>query len=414
MSRRWSLRGRLVKRLLLGVSLGWLVALGVAIFVISHEMTELLDETLRQSAHVALAIYDAAEGVADLDLGEGSAIRIQRGGAEIHGAPWPVQAADGAHEVAGWRVLRLSQPGGGLVVEVGQSNEWRLEELWESIEALLILMLPVLGVVLLTVRHSVAAALAPALQFADRLRGRRASDLSAVESQDLPVELEPIPQALNSYLKRIEHYIEAERQFTTNAAHELRTPLATASAQAQLIAAGMADAGAPGRMVRAIDRLGSITERLLQLSRAEAGLEGGASCDLVRVVRMVAAEHPANPPLFDDGDIEAARINMHPDAAALIIGNVVRNAYEHGTGRVSLVLRPGPVLTIRNPVAAGAEFRHDTFTKSATSKGVGLGLTIIQKVAERSGIGLEFAVRQKGPQAEATVRMDFSTCTAPG
>lgn len=45
MSRDWSLRSRLTRRLVLGVSLGWLTGLAIAIFVIAHEMTELLDDS---------------------------------------------------------------------------------------------------------------------------------------------------------------------------------------------------------------------------------------------------------------------------------------------------------------------------------------------------------------------------------
>ena len=57
---------------------------------------------------------------------------------------------------------------------------------------------------------------------------------------------------------------------------------------------------------------------------------------------MIAEQRPA--PAFDDGDLEVAQVAMHPDAAALMIGNVIRNAADHGTGPVRARLRPGPVL----------------------------------------------------------------------
>lgn len=403
MSRTWSLRSRLVRRLLLGVSLGWLVGLAIAIFVISHEMAELLDETLEESARFAMDVSRAAGEMPALAQNERSAIRVTRAGQVSGDAPWSLLTVEGAQDAGGWRVYRLTAPEGDLSVEVGQSNEWREDELLESIEAMLVLMLPVLVIVLFSVRRAVAVALAPALRFADGLRRRQASDLSPVTVSDLPIELAPIPQALNGYLHRIGQYIEAERQFTTNAAHELRTPLATASAQAQLIAAGMSDASAPRRMASAIDRLGSLVERLLQLSRAEAGIGNAGSCDLLQVLRLVLAEQPESVRLFDDRDMEGALIAVHPDAAALIVSNVLRNARDHGTGEVRVSLRPGPVLTVRNNVAANAAFRHAKFEKSAESQGSGLGLSIIRKIAERDHIGLSFTMSD----GVATVELRF-------
>ena len=404
MKRRWSLRGRLVRRLVLGVSLGWLAGMALTVLILSHEMTEFMDDILRDSARVVL------DSVGDLPEAAGSgfsAYRIVTPSGARGDAPWPEQVSDGAHDAAGWHVYRLSRSD-GVAVELGQSEAWRRDELLESIEGLVLLMLPVMGVVLVAVRLTVTGALAPALRFARSFGDRRADDLSPVSPEDLPEELTPIPEALNAYLARIGHYIEAERQFTTNAAHELRTPLAAASAQAQLIAAGRADAEAPLRMERAITRLTHIVERLLQLSRAEAGIAGEAGCDLARVLRMVIAEQrPA--PAFDDGDLETAPVAMHPDAAALMIGNVLRNAADHGTGPVRVSLRPGPVLEIRNPVAASAAFQHTTFGKSDRSEGVGLGLTIIQKIADRGGVGLSYAI----DAGEARVRMDFRALAQP-
>jgi two-component system OmpR family sensor kinase len=404
MSRDWSLRSRLTRRLVLGVSLGWLTGLAIAIFVIAHEMTELLDDSLKASAHVASAAFAAGQGTEGLDLDPDYAIRIQRNGVETIPAPWPAQQQDGTHQLPGWRIYRLSRDHGGLVVEVGQSDEWRRDELLESVEALLVLMLPVLLVVLLTVRRAIAAALGPALRFAAALKDRPATDLSPFADADLPRELQPIPVALNTYLQRIHNHIESERQFATNAAHELRTPLASASAQAQLIAAGRGDARAARAMTAALDRLGRIIERLLQLSRAEAGIDGHARCDLVRIIRIVISAEDRTAITFDDGDIERAMIAVHPDAVALLLGNAIRNAIEHGTGSVTLTLRPGPILQIRNPVAPGSAFRHETFAKSAGSTGAGLGLTIMRKMAERNGLG--FDTRIDGQMA--TLTLDFS------
>lgn len=401
MTAPWSLRGRLVRRVVLGASLSWLAGVGLATLVIAYEMSELMDETLAGSARLSLALYKGAGAVGAVAPDADSAIRILDAGTEVTGAPWPPLTHDGGQDAAGWRVFRLSDPGSGIAVEVGQSNEWRQDELLESLGWLLVLMLPVLLMALAAVRSAVGSALRPAMRLAQDLRGRDAQDLSPVAVADLPVEMAPIPQALNGYLSSIRTHVEAERQFVTNAAHELRTPIAAASGQAQLIAAGMADDGAAERLAGALGRLGQLVERLLHLSRAEAGMIGAGPCDLVQVTRMVIAE-TGGPVVFDDSDITAAPVAADPDAMALILRNLIRNAVDHGTGDVRVTLAPGPVLTVTNSAAPGAAFRHATFDKSAASHGAGLGLAIVARVAEMQHVALDFAI--EAGRARVTLR----------
>lgn len=230
---------------------------------------------------------------------------------------------------------------------------------------------------------------------------RRPGDLAPVRADDLPRELAPVGQAVNLYLDRIRDHVDAERQFATHAAHELRTPIAAALAQAQLIAGGMGDADSAARMVAALRRLSQLVDRLLQLSRAEMVGAGAASSDLAQVTRMVIADTGV-PAVFDDGDIEAAPVPVQPEALALILGNLLRNAQDHGAGDIRVRLRPGPVLTVSNRVAPGAAFHLRNFEKSERSRGTGLGLGIVRKIAGKDGIALDFGIAND--RAEVTLR----------
>ncbi|WP_410216928.1 sensor histidine kinase [Paracoccus sp. (in: a-proteobacteria)] len=252
-------------------------------------------------------------------------------------------------------------------------------------------MLPVLITALVAVRGAVASALQPATRFAATLRSRDARDLSAVVADDLPDELAPIRQSLNLYLASIRTHVDAERQYATNAAHELRTPIAAASAQAQLMAAGLADKDAPARMAGALARLGRLVERLLQMSRAEAGMIGTGPCDLVQITRMILAETEIAA-LFDDGDLAQMPVAVDPDALAMILRNLLHNACEHGTGGIRVTLAAGPVLRISNAVGPDAAFRHGTFDKSVLSPGTGLGLAIVAQLAAAQGIAVIHAI----------------------
>lgn len=408
MTAPWSLQRRIVRRVLMVVGLGWLLGLGLSILVTAHEMNELLDESLRQSARYTLAL--AAQGALPpgAQVPPESGLRLTRDGQELIAAAWPALDGDGGQDVAGWRVFRATDPQRGLAVEVGQSNEWRTDELMESVEAIFLLLLPVLALTLLATRRTIGLAVAPITGFARRLHARRADDLSPLAAADLPRELAPIQDALNIYVARIAAHADAERQFATNAAHELRTPIAAALAQAQLIGAGLAEPDAPHRMTAALQRLGTLVERLLQLSRAEAPAGRKTSGDLVRILRMVVAD-AGQDLVFDDSDIEQAVVPVHPDALALLLGNLIRNAESHGTGKVRVRLTPGPVVTIGNDVAPDAGFRHDTFDKSPQSPGAGIGLRIVSSIAAREGIAIDYALRD----GRATVTLDFRTCAPP-
>lgn len=395
----WSLKRRLLGRVVIGVGLGWLLGLGIGLWIIAHEMGELLDKSLKDSAHLSAALYQASGSAGLHALDVSSDIRIIDHGREVIAADWPPLDEDGSQTLGEWRVYRLSDPGIGLIVETGQSSEWRRDELLESMGSMLLLMLPILLITLLVVGRATTLALRPATRFAEELKSRKATDLSPVSAAALPREVAPIPAALNNYLQRLRNHINAERLFATNAAHELRTPIAAASAQAQLMARGMADPDAPKRMTAALDRLALLVERLLQLSRAEAGVSGEATCDIVRLTRIAIAD-TCPEAVFDDGDQERMMVPVHHDAAGLMIGNLLRNARDHGIGGVKVRLGAGPTLTISNRVAPNAEFLHGIFERSAASRGTGLGLGIVTKIAEKEGVALRFTIKDERAEVE--------------
>lgn len=404
----WSLRGRLTRRVLIAVSLGWLASLAIGMLVVTHETNELLNDTIKAQARLTLKML--RDGGTPPPDDDDLALRIITPHGTDRQAPWPPLERDGVGEAQGWHVYRASDPQSGLIVELGQKAALRSKEIREAARALLLLMLPTLALVLVLLRRTVTTSLAAALRYAHDLGARPASDTSPLPTPaDLPRELTPIPKALNSYLRRIEALLQSERQFAANAAHELRTPLAAASAQAQLIAAGQADPDAPRRLTQALQRLALLVERLLQLSRAEAGIGSAGDCDLIRVIRLLMADHDHADILFDDADRDSAWAGVDADVAALILGNLLRNAIDHGTGRVTIRLRPGPEVVIQNPTAPDAVFHTGRFEKSLGSRGAGLGLVIVESLARSNGVALDFAIAG----GRATVRAAFPPARGP-
>ena len=394
MNRPWSLRARLLRRVLLAVGLSWGAGLGLAIAALNHEMGELVDESLRATGEYVLSVYREMGEIPLPQQTSDLKIRVVAAGKKIGEGDWEVLQKDGGHDLPGWRVLRLTDSDSKIAVEVGQSDKWRKRELAESVMWLVAFMLPVLLIVLFVVSRAVASVLRPADRFARDLETRKPGDMTPIDAPSLPRELAPIRDSMNFYLDRTRAHIEAETQFAVHAAHELRTPVAAASAQAQALAAGVADPAAAQRIVEALHRLGGLVDRLLQLSRADAAGSSPAQCDLVQITRVVIADTRGDI-VFDDGDVDRVLVSIHPEALALILSNLLRNARDHGTGKVRVTLADGPILTITNPTHANAAFRHGTFEKSAGSSGTGLGLAIVQKIAGKEGIELNF-LQQNG------------------
>ncbi|MFC0812864.1 sensor histidine kinase [Paracoccus panacisoli] len=412
----YSLTRRLSLRVLALTGAGWLLAVAVAIAVLDHETGETLDDALGREAQLLAAM--AANGAAlpalpsdDRILAlippSSSCANIPGSGAAPRPAgppapPWPPApspatppaTAPGKAEITrrgGWVVAGVTLQDGRRL-ELGEPLALRRHELIESLRGLLAAMLPVALALMWVVRRTLGQALRPVAALSATLSGRDAADLAPLDSAGLPAELAPVAANLNRYLARIQGLMTAERDFAAHAAHELRTPVAAARAEAQLLARRPEVAADAGRIVAALDRITALTERLLQLSRAESGIGlARGPVDLAALVPMALDDLPVLPgrPLgYDDGDLETAVVEGDADGIAILIRNLAENALRHGTGPVRVTLAAGPRLTVTNPVGPGARFRMGRLDRDPASEGTGLGLTIAAKLAEQSGARL--------------------------
>lgn len=416
----YSLTRRLTARVLLLVALGWLAAAAGAMWVLGHETGETLDHALLHEAQLLARL--AGQGIAlPPTVGDDRTLRIvgpdllptgpAAGNAVDGPRPWPAPPAPGAELWGGdgWSVARAALPD-GRSLELGEADGGRREELIESIRGLVLVLLPMALALMWVIRQTLGRALRPVGALSRALSSREAGDLAPLDAAGLPQELAPVADSLDSYLRRIAGLLAAERDFAANAAHELRTPVATARAEAQNLAArlpGPAGDARPevGRIIAALDRITALTERLLQLSRAESGVGlSRAPVDLTRLLPLVLADVapvPGRGLRYDDGDLDSAVVQGDADGLAILIRNLVDNALRHGTGEVRVTLAPGPRLSVTNPVAPGARFRHDRLDRGPGSAGTGLGLTIAARLAEQSDARLTTAIA--GGRATATL-----------
>ena len=322
-----SLQSRLLALLLLMVTLVWLGAAALTWVDAKHEIDELLDGHLAQSAALMVAQQTVhnGPGIAEVsaieqhdDDGDDAqasaphryaprvAFQVFHAGqltlrsANVGLAPMSpkprgfetVRLADGAQ----WRVFAAQGKEGDVQVFVGELTESRQDILWAVLQGVLtplLYALPLLAMVgWLAVRHGLAA-----LRDLSRvLAKRRPQALDAIVLGDVPSEIEPVVQSLNALFDRIGHMLEAERRFTADAAHELRTPIAAIRMQAQVALGAGGDSEQRDRALHltldGCDRATHLVDQLLTLSRLEAD-SGNAPTGVVNLsalTQRVAAD----------------------------------------------------------------------------------------------------------------------------
>jgi two-component system OmpR family sensor kinase len=416
---RWpaSLQGRLGLSLALVLTILWLLAATVTAGIVRGEMDAVFDSALRETAEriLPLAVTDIVgreyQGVTQrlapvrehdefftyLVRDAEGRVLLQSHAADP--AAFPLYDGPGFRQTATHRLYSDAALQDTIRITVAEPLAHRssvAREIQMSLVLPLLIVLPVaLAAIVLAVRFS----LDPLRRFRASLESRGALDLSEVPAEDLPAEIGPLAATLNRLLAKLRGAFEAERSFAANAAHELRTPLAGAIAQAQRIRSETRDPATEARgaeIEATLKRLTRVSERLMQLARAEGGrlrLDQGA--DLRTAARVVADD------LGRAGAPGRIRLNLSqtpvmsdldPDVFGILCRNLVENALRHGTQNapVDVTLSADGLLIVANDGPVLPRDALDRLTArferaGAGTDGSGLGLAIVATIAERIG-----------------------------
>jgi len=218
-------------------------------------------------------------------------------------------------------------------------------------------------------------------------------------------ELAPLAAAVNRLMQPLTERVERDKEFLTDAAHELKTPLSVIQANAHLL---LNHRDNPARLQEAdhglrqgVARATHTVHQLLALERARHDAEAGAAqqVDLVHLLRERLA-HAA--PLAIQRDVELeldapdeCPLVLHRESVVALLDNLVGNAVKYspdgGRVRVSLTAGPAPLLAICDEGPGIApELRTKVFERfyripGQTQAGSGLGLAIAERAALRNG-----------------------------
>ena len=315
-----------------------------------------------------------------------------------------------------WRVFNLQDSKQGLVLHAGEQYEIR-EELAEYVwENLLLPVLMAAPALILIVWLSVSEGLRPLLNLVREVKRRDPHDLKPLSTSLVPAEVGPLVDALNALFQRLERALENERSFTGDAAHELRRPLAALRVQAQVASRATADEErrkALRQIVTGVDHATHLVEQLLTLSRLDAtdALPNLTGVDLYRTavgaVRDVTRRALERSIDMHVAGSEGIQVLGDPAYLGMLVHNLLLNAisYSPSGGSVSIeITRSGTeALLVVSDSGPGipANQREKAFGRfhrleDAPQKGSGLGLSIVRKIAELHRARVSLADRPGG------------------
>lgn len=381
----------------------WALALVAGWLTMRHEIDELYDAALRRTAERILSIADTVNHFdAPILTSEGGGLWVQiidaQGDVQMvstnaASGVFDLPVRDGFAEVADARTYTQTSPH-GTVIRIADPMAERREAAFDTITAFLIaaaLMLPLsIGSIFWLTR----ARLRPVTRFAEEVAHRGANDLDPVQTPRLPQELLPVEASVNRLMARIKQALEAERAFSANAAHEMRTPIAASLAQTQRLVAEAPEGPLRARakqMVIEQKRIARLSEKLLDLTRAEAGTESYPSRDMRDVIRLVVRDFDVDIGL--SGMDAPFSVAMDPDNFAILLRNLLENAIWHGQPPLHLTLEPH-LLRVTNEGPAVAPDKLPLLTRrferaGSRSKGSGLGLAIVETLSLRANARLD-------------------------
>ncbi|TBR29940.1 MAG: HAMP domain-containing protein, partial [Reyranella sp.] len=303
-----SLQWRISLWLGLGVALLWGVATVATAQKIRHEMDEVFDSALEETAQrlLPLAVLD----VLNREEGDKSqrivtlrehdeyftyAVRDAHGGMLLRShraddSVFPPFSKMGFVDTPTHRVYFDAALQGTITIAVAEPLAHRREVANEALLGLAWPLALLIPASFLLVWGVVRVSMAPIRNLRTGIEARGSGDLTPIPAAGLPSEIGPIADAVNHLLLRLGRALDAERSFTANSAHELRTPVAAALAQTQRLIVETKDAVSRERaeqIERALQRLSRLSEKLMQLARAEGGhLKGGETTDIASVAKM--------------------------------------------------------------------------------------------------------------------------------
>ncbi|MDI9223155.1 quorum sensing histidine kinase QseC [Pantoea sp. EA-12] len=307
-----------------------------------------------------------------------------------------------------WRLLWLTSEDKSYRVVVGQEWEYRDDMTRDLALASLMPWLYAMPFMLLMLLVLVWFELRPLKRLTASLKQRAPDDATPLADTRLPKEVKPLVIALNGLFRRMAELVQRERRFTSDAAHELRSPLAALRVQSEVIQLADDDEVMRQHALQQLDsgilRATRLVDQLLTLSRVEADdlRSEFQPVALAPLLQNLLAEH------FPQAEAQQMDVQLHTEAEpvmnghplllSLLVRNLLDNALRYAPpgSRIQFTLQPraiiiednGPGVSDEQLARLGERFWRPP---GQAQTGSGLGLSIVKNIAQLHGIRIAFS-----------------------
>ncbi len=303
-----------------------------------------------------------------------------------------------------WRIYGLVEPASQLRVQVGEDQSVRRETVVYIVYNSLWPLLVALPLIALVIGFTVRSGLKPLQRVAVKVERRDPNSLVPIAAEDVPDEVVSMVESLNRLFSRVQTALDNERQFTADAAHELRTPLAALKAMAQAKQLDRSNGHHDGflqQIIKGVDRTSHLLDQLLTLARMESQSMTMTHLQQVDLATQLLEALSDMGQLAIDREIDLAylgeesgvMVKGYGPALQILVRNLIDNAMRYtpkgGSVRIDIESHERKKRLVIEDSGPGIPqdqmsqlFQRFKRGKDMQEEGSGLGLSIVQRIIE--------------------------------
>lgn len=440
---KWARSNSLTRKLIISVTcmnlIFWVIACGMAALAMYEEYGESFDGTLQVTAERLLPL--TLDDIQKKDPNSNLLIRtdnhntpaeyttyqvLDKNGKMVMRSedaplkPYGAPLETGFFKTRKWRVYSLVSQNGDYVIQVADRLSERREAVREAMTAMLISALLLIPLSVVAIGFVLTRQLRPIKKLSNNISEKDTGNMQPIASTAMPDEFLPIISSVNSLLAKLKAALEAERSFTSNSAHEIRTPIAAALAHTQILMAQVPQAyhERAKEVESALQRLRRLSEKFLQLARADVQL--GTSeilVDLIPYIKTVIDDFTCSSTtehrIHADYQVTTLEKYLNGDAFGIIIRNLLENALNYSTASsiIDIVIKKNSIIIANDcPVLNEKQLKYISqrfYSGDNHKDGSGLGLSIVEALEKTMPIKITYLSPRDGSNRGFQVNIDM-------